>query len=90
MATATFETVLGKIRKLPARDQKRLRDLLNRESLPSGVTNQPQEELRQTLWREGVIRTFRPSVRKRGTVCPVKPITIRGCPLSQTIVEERR
>jgi hypothetical protein len=81
MATSTFDRLAEEIKTLTPDEQVRLRDLLNRAL---------QDELARRLLAEGVISRIPPPITDFTPYRNRKRIEIKGKPLSETIIEERR
>lgn len=80
--------ILSEIRKLsPAEKQQVINALLQSEQGPPKTDDEKRRELHRRLLAEGVIKSIPP----RAVVEPdFEPVPIKGKPLSQTIIEERR
>lgn len=81
--------ILIEVQKLsPVEKEQVLQALKQSENNLDGLTaNQQQAELFKRLKAKGILRSVR---KRRATPGDFEPIRIKGKPLSQTIIEERR
>jgi hypothetical protein len=81
----TPQEIINEICKLPLPEQKEVFDRLSEE-----LTKAVQEELRlqETLLAKGLVRNVRPPRRKK--IGDFEAIIVKGKPISETIIEERR
>ena len=97
MSTATLETVLEQVKELTPEEQLKVRELL--DSLGKDVTDKTsreenqeplvtEEEFLKILLARGVIHHIPPRHKKSSE--KRKLIEVKGKPLSETIIEERR
>jgi hypothetical protein len=86
MGTVSLEQVFAEVKLLSREEQQQLRDTLDRWLRP----DRPEDRLEDVLAEAGLLRT--PHARGRGTALPtaVTPIAVRGQPVSETLIEERR
>jgi len=74
---------------LDAAEKWRLRDLLDVWLAPPGPPP-TEEELAQEMLREGILDQVASSNRDVSRYENYKPIEVKGKPISETIIEERR
>lgn len=85
----TLEKVLEEVKGLSLEEQRRLRDFLGAELLrPSSETK--EEELDQVLLWEGIISEIPRPIDDLTPYRNRKLIKVKGKPMSETILEERR
>ena len=88
MATATVTNIVKQIKKLSPSEQQELRAVL--DSLLASVPSLTEEEFHQRLATEGRLSVPSPEARSRAVRRSFKPVPVRGKPVSETIIEERR
>ena len=88
MATSAVISIVNKIKKLSPDEQQELLTAL--ESLFSPTPHLTEEEFHRRLAAEGRISIPLPKDRSRAAHHSFKPATVKGKPLSETIIEERR
>ena len=88
MATAAVSNIVKQIKKLSQSEQQELRAVL--DSLFSSANSLTEEKLHQRLAAEGRLSVPPPEARARVARRPFKPVSVRGKPVSETIIEERR
>jgi hypothetical protein len=88
MATATMTNLIKQIKKLFLSEQQKLRAVL--DSLLAPTSSLTEEEFHQRLAAEGRLSIPSPEARSRAVRRPFKPVLVKGKPVSETIVEERR
>ncbi len=91
MAT-DIEELLRKIRSLPLEEQKRVRDALDQEMMADAAEEQrgAEAEFQQRLVQAGLLKRVKRPRRDVEAFKNRTPVEIKGKPLSETIVEERR
>lgn len=98
MSTSKLETVLEEVKALTPREQQKVRELLDSlaaEAEPGQAevaeTKPPvtEEELERILLAKGMIRRI-PSRVPNPRHKDFKPLEVKGKPLSEIIIEERR
>lgn len=97
---ATVEEILSAVKELPPEDQaelKRRLELLpasqdnggaHPEDVPQGQAQLLHERIHQAMYESGLVSTNSPPAKRRRERPP--PIKIKGKPLSETIIEDRR
>ena len=84
-----METVLERVKKeikqLTAEEKAQVRDLLNKVLLPEEIDRQLQER----LYAEGLLTEIKPP-RNPQSGRDYQLIEVKGKPVSETIIEERR
>jgi hypothetical protein len=96
MSSSTLEQVLEKVKELAPEEQQKVRELLNSlasKTQATGEENKPlmtEKEFERYLLAKGVIQRI--PARKIDVTANKnrKRIKVKGKPLSQTIIEERR
>ena len=86
------QELLAEIRKLPIEEQRRLLDALT-HSLSEQAAPRRQlsdAEVGQTLLAKGVISEIPPRRPDAAMRRDFKPVEVKGQPISETIIEERR
>ncbi len=89
MAATNFDKVVEMAQALDAAEKWRLRDLLDVWLAPPGPPP-TEEELAQEMLREGILDQVASSNRDVSRYENYKPIEVKGKPISETIIEERR
>ena len=86
MGTVSLEQVFAEVKLLSREEQQQLRDTLDRWLRP----DRPEDRLEDVLAEAGLLRA--PHTRGGGTALPTAftPIAVRGQPVSETLIEERR
>jgi hypothetical protein len=88
MATSAVTNIIKQIKKLSPSEQQELRAVL--DSLLAPVSPLTEEEFHQRLAAEGRLSIPLPEARSRAARRSFKPVPVRGKPVSETIIEERR
>jgi hypothetical protein len=88
MATAAVGNIVKQIKKLSPSEQQELRTALDFLFLPAPSLT--EEKFHQRLAAEGRLSVPSPEARSRATRHLFKPVLVRGKPVSETIIEERR
>jgi hypothetical protein len=88
MATSAVTSIVNRIKKLSPGEQQELRAAL--ESLFPSAPSLTEEEFHRRLAAEGRLSIPLPEARSRAARRPFKPVTVKGKPISETIIEERR
>ena len=88
MATAAVTKIIEQIKKLSPNERQELRAVL--DSLLAPAPSPTEEEFHQRLVAEGRLSIPPPEARSRAARRSFKPVPVRGKPVSETIVEERR
>jgi len=86
MSSQALEQVVGQIKRLSSEEQLEVRNLLNQIPL---TLEEIDRRIQEDLLAEGLVSEIKPprsSLPKR----EFKPIEIKGKPISETIIEERR
>jgi hypothetical protein len=89
MAATNFDKVVEMAQALDDAEKWRLRDLLDIWLAPPGPVP-TEEELAQEMLREGILDQVPRRERDVASFENYKPIEVKGKPLSETIIEERR
>jgi hypothetical protein len=97
---STVEEILNAVRDLPPQEQAELKRRLERltaspnnagEQLENGTTGHVKDlhaRIHQAMYEAGLVSAVDPPVKRRRERPP--PIKIKGKPLSETIIEDRR
>lgn len=89
MTTANLDRVFEEVKSLTPSEQKQLREML--DSLLSNAAPQiTEEEFEQRLLEKGIISRIPPPITDLTPYRDRKLIEVKGKPLSETIIEERR
>lgn len=88
MPTAIVTSLVKKIQQLSSREQQELRTALG-TLLPS-TPALTEEDLHRHLAAQGRLSLPSPAARSRSAHRSFKPVPVRGKPVSETIIEERR
>ena len=88
----TVEQIIEEIKTLSPKEQERLRDRLAEEASPGGALEQDsgEEEFKRRLLAAGLIKEIKRPACDQAGFDRYQPIRIRGKPISETIIEERR
>ncbi|MGA9995142.1 MAG: hypothetical protein WBP93_07000 [Pyrinomonadaceae bacterium] len=89
--SAILEKVLSEVKTLSPDDLRRLREEVDRMLEPPRA-QMTEDEFEQMLLAKGIISSIpsRPSKEEREAYRSYKPIEVKGKPVSETIIEERR
>lgn len=88
MATTAVTTIVKQIKKLSPSEQQELRTVL--DSLLAPASSLSEEEFHQRLAAEGRLSVPSPEARSRAVRRSFKPVPVKGKPVSETLIEERR
>lgn len=93
MSSANLEKVLKEVRALTPDEQRKVKDLV--DSLlksPDGIQSQmsPEDLLEQKLLEAGIISEIPKRLPTPEHLKDFKPVEVKGKPVSETIIEERR
>jgi hypothetical protein len=93
MSNASLERVLEEVKTLSPDEQRQVRDLIdslleNRAEDTASLS--PEDLLEQRLLEAGVISRIPPSISDLTPYKNRKPVEVKGKPVSETIIEERR
>ena len=84
----TPQEILSEIGKLPYAEKKKVLELLQQDLREESLNEQPEMLLQKILFEAGLLREIKPPSKISFDDFP--PIEIKGKPLSETIIEERR
>ena len=90
MATDTVTHIVKQIKKLSPADKEKLRNTLG-SVLPRVRPKATEEDFRKALAAAGLLSS--PSAKARDKAArrrPFTPVPVRGKPVSETLIEERR
>jgi hypothetical protein len=92
MSSANLEKVIEEVKALPLDDLRKVKDLidalLQTPDEASGMS--VEDQLDQLLLDAGVISEIPPRINDFSPFDNRKPIEVKGKPVSETIIEERR
>jgi len=89
MAGPTLDKVLAEVDALTPDDQQKVRNHLHR-LFDEKQAQCPEDLLQQKLLEAGVIKEVRPRRKRANPPDEFKLVKVKGKPVSQTIIEERR
>ncbi len=89
MSKITFDKVLEEVRALPPEKQQQLRELLD-TWLTNAHSRPTEDEFEQRLHELGLLGEVKPPITNFRPYQNRKPIELKGKPLSEIIIEERR
>jgi hypothetical protein len=89
MTTANLDRVFEEVKRLTPDEQRSLRDLID-HLLATSTPPMTEEEFEQRLLEKGIISSIPPRIRDAEFYANRKLIEVKGKPLSETIIEERR
>ena len=88
MAKATLDEVLESVKALPPDERQKLRELLDESLEESPLPG--DDKLQRKLREAGLLTEMRLRVADLESYRSYKPIEVRGQPVSETLIEERR
>jgi len=88
MAEVTLEKVWEEVQELPSDDQQQLWKKL--DEMLDGSARSKEEELQRKLLEAGLISEIKPPITDFTPYQNRRPIEVKGKPVSETIIEERR
>ena len=86
MGTRSLEQVLAEAKMLSQEEQQQLRDTLDRWL----HRDRPEDRLEDVLAEAGLLRARRPQGGDTSPRLAFTPVAVRGKPVSETLIEERR
>ena len=86
MGTISLEQVLAEVKRLSREEQQRLRDTLDRWL----GHDRPEDHLEDALAEAGLLRARHPRGGDTAPPASFTPVAVRGQPVSETLIEERR
>jgi len=89
MTTSNLDRIREEVKALTPDEQRSLRDMID-ELLAASAPQMTEDEFEQHLLRKGVISRIPPRIRDASFEANRKLIEVKGKPLSETIIEERR
>jgi hypothetical protein len=90
MAATNFDKVVEMAQALDDAEKWRLRDLLDVWLAPPGPPTTEEEEVEQEMLRDGILDHVPPPITDTTPWENRRLIEVKGKPLSETIMEERR
>jgi hypothetical protein len=89
MTTANLDQVIEEVKSLTPDEQRRLRELLD-DLIERPAPEPTEEEVQRRLYEKGVIGEIPPPITDLTPYRNRQLIEVRGKPLSETVIEERR
>jgi len=89
MSTASLDRLFAEVKALTPDEQRSLRDMVD-ELLAASAPQMTEDEFEQHLLRKGIISRIPPPITDLTPYRDRKLIEVKGKPLSETIIEERR
>lgn len=91
MSSANLEKVIEEVKALTADEQRQVKKILDELLNESNtVSMSPEDLLQQRLLEAGLITEIRPGITDFSPYQEWEPVEVKGKPLSETIIEERR
>lgn len=86
-----LEQLVSQVRSLSPDEQRRFREVLDEQFASDTAPAQPtEEEFKRQLVETGLLKQIKRPARNPESFRSWEPVTIKGKPLSETIIEERR
>jgi hypothetical protein len=89
MARTALSRMLDEVKRLTPNEQKQLREAID-SLLAFPSTSRTEEEFERELVEAGILTEVPPLPAEVRPIPDRKPIDVKGKPLSETIIEERR
>ena len=89
MTTSNIDRIREEVKALTPDEQRSLRDMVD-ELLAASAPQMTEDEFEQHLLRKGIISRIPPPITDLTPYRDRKLIEVKGKPLSETIIEERR
>ena len=89
MSNANLERVLEEVKALTPDEQRQVKNLID-SLLNDSSSISPEDLLEQRLLEAGVIREIPKRIADSSNDDDFEPVEVKGKPLSETIIEERR
>jgi hypothetical protein len=89
MAKVTLNEVLQDAKALTLDEQRRWREVLN-TFLEDAPPPSSDDELQRKLLEVGILSEIRPPVAELESYRNYQPVEVKGKPVSETVIEERR
>lgn len=86
MRTMSLEQVLAEVQRLSQAEQQQLRDILDQWLRHA----QPEDRLEEVLAEAGLLHARRSQEGNTTPPTAFTPVAVRGQPVSETLIEERR
>lgn len=86
METISLAHVLAEVQRLSQAEQQQLRDILDQWLRHK----QPEDRLEDALAEAGLLRARRSQAGNTAPPTVFTPVAVRGQPVSETLIEERR
>lgn len=89
MTTSNLDRLFEEVKTLTPDEQSSLRDMID-ELVSTKAPDTTSDELERKLLDNGIISRIPPRIRDTGFYENRKPIEVKGKPVSEIIIEERR
>lgn len=89
MSSANLERVIEEVKALTPEEQRQVRDLID-SLLADSMSPSPEDLLNQRLLASGLITRIPPRIITSESHDRFSPIEVKGEPVSETIIRERR
>ena len=89
MTTSSLDRLIEEVKTLTPDEQRNLRDIVD-ELLAQTAPQMTEEEFEQRLLEKGIISRIPPPITDLTPYRDRKLIEVKGKPLSETIIEDRR
>jgi hypothetical protein len=90
MSSANLEKVIEEVKALPSDDLRKVKALIDSLLQAPSAEMSPESQLDQLLLEAGVISEIPPPITDFTPYENRRPIEVKGKPISETIIEERR
>jgi len=90
MSSANLEKVIEEVKALPSDDLRKVKALIDSLLQAPSAEMSPEGQLDQLLLQAGVISEIPPPITDFTLYENRRPIEVKGKPISETIIEERR
>ena len=87
--SSTLDRIIEEVRALPPEEQRQLREQLN-SIIPDSSEDEREDEFERELAAEGVLGEVKPLPDDDPEFRAYQPVIVKGKPVSETIIEERR
>ncbi len=88
MAISTLHTIMKQVKNLSPQEQRELRAFLDTLLVPAAPA--AEEEFERAMTTAGLLSVPSPETRARAARRQHKPVPVRGKPVSETLIEDRR
>lgn len=88
MAISILRTIMKQVKNMPPEEQRELRAFLDTLLVPAAPA--AEEEFERAMTAAGLISVPSPETRARAARRQRRPVPVRGKPVSETLIEDRR